>query len=358
LRFRGQFVQYTLTFTVNAGFVSDHIRLRRKDSPMSPQVNRIELAKRFLQEQQKQRDDILGAWIGGSTARGEDTEFSDIDLGLLVLGEDRAMQRGGVDTWLDGVYIESAPFPITWLGSAEETLRNPFHATHMNHALILYDATGILTQLQQAVQASYMEPYWLKMRLQFWLDVVSQQVHGLQTAIEQHDPLQICLHAGHAMWGFISVPLLRVGLAPSSSRGLLQLAAMNKQLHDQIAEFEGSRDMGTQEILAIEPLFREWIPLADLDEKGNAPEYLAQKAVWLAQQGLPQAALHALWVYLHLIVNDCIGHEAKVEPATALAQRWLEVVKWDNEAILQQKGIMAQALLQGIAVLVADLSPS
>lgn len=325
---------------------------------MSPQVNRIELAKRFLQEQQQQRDDILGAWIGGSTAQGEDTESSDIDLALLVSGEEGAMQRGGVDTWLDGVYIEAAPFPITWIGSVEETLSNPFHATHMNHALILYDATGILTQLQQAVQASYMEPHWLKMRLQFWRDEVSQQVQGLQTAIDQHDPLQICLYAGHAMWGLISVPLLRIGLAPSSSRGLLQLAAVNKPLHDQIADFEGSRAMLAQDILAIEPLFREWIPFANFDEKGQVPEYFAKKAVWLSQQGFPQAALHALWVYLHMIVKDCIGNEEKAEPATALAQRWLEAVKWDNEAVLQQKGAMAQTLLQEIDGLVAALPPS
>ena len=324
---------------------------------MSPQVNRIELAKRFLQEQQQQRDDILGAWVGGSTAQGEDTESSDIDMILVVSGEERAMQRGGVDTWLEGVYVEAATMPITWIGSAEETLSNPFFATHMNHALILYDATGILTQLQQAVQASYMEPHWLKLRLQFWLDEVSRQVQGLQTAINQHNPLQICLYAGHAMWGFISVPLLHIGLAPSSSRGLLQLASVNKRLHDQIADFEGSRAMHTQDILAMEPLYREWIPFANFDEKGNAPEYLAKKAVWLAQQGFPQAALHALWVYLHLIVKDCIDHEEKVEPTTALAQRWLEVVKWDNEAVLHQKGAMAQTLLQELTEFIEPTLP-
>jgi predicted nucleotidyltransferase len=322
---------------------------------MSPLVNRIELAKRFLQQQQKQRDDIVGAWIGGSTAQGEDTESSDIDMILVVSSDQKAMQRGGVDTWLDGVYVEAVTLPITWIGSAEEALRNPFSATHMNHALILYDATGILTQQQEAVRASYMEPYWLKMRLQFWLDDVSQHVQGLQTAIGQHNPLQISLHAGRAMWGFISVPLLRVGLAPSSSRGLLQLALVNKPLHDQIADFEGSRDLRTQDILALEPLFREWIPFADYDDKGNAPEYVAKKAVWLAQQGLPQAALHALWVYLHLIVKDCIDHQEKAVPAAVLAQRWLEAVKWDNEAILQQKGAMAQLLLEELAVLATDL---
>jgi hypothetical protein len=138
---------------------------------------------------------------------------------------------------------------------------------------------------------------------------------------------------------------------------LLQLASLNKPLHDQIADFEGSSDIRTQDILAIEPLFREWIPFADFDDKGNAPEYVAKKAVWLAQQELPQAALHAMWVYLHLIVKDCIRHDEKEVPAMALAQRWLEVVKWDNEATLQQKGAVAQTLLEELALLLADLPP-
>jgi hypothetical protein len=62
-----------------------------------------------------------------------------------------------------------------------------------------------------------------------------------------------------------------------------------------------------------------------------------------------------MWVYLHLIVEDCIGNEEKEVPATALAQRWLEAVKRDNKAILQQKGAISQTLLEELAVLAADL---
>ncbi len=83
---------------------------------MSAQANRIELAKRFLQAQQNLRADIVGAWIGGSTARGEDTESSDVDLIMLASGTIEADQQW-VDTSIDGVDIEAAIFSSTDIAS-------------------------------------------------------------------------------------------------------------------------------------------------------------------------------------------------------------------------------------------------
>ena len=50
-------------------------------------VDRIEIAKKFIQEQLQKRDDIIGALVVGSVARGEETELSDIDLDLIVEGD-------------------------------------------------------------------------------------------------------------------------------------------------------------------------------------------------------------------------------------------------------------------------------
>jgi hypothetical protein len=324
---------------------------------MSTPVNRIELAKRFLQEQQNLRDDIVGAWIGGSAAVGEDTESSDLDLIVIVTGDQKANQDGAIDKWVDGVYIDALIVPMTALGSLEEMLQNAFSATHMNHARILYDATGTLTLRQEAVRAVYMEPHWLGERLQFWLRRAHQQVEALQSALSQNDPLFICYHAGHVMLSFISVPLLRAGLAPSSSRGLVRLSPVNRQLHDRIADFEGSCEMIPEDILDLQARFLQWSSIAGLERYKNAPEYVTKKAIWLAQQGFPQAALHAMWVYVYLIVEECIGNEEQKAPATMLAQQWLQAVKWDNEATLQQKGLMAQSLLEELGVLAADLPP-
>lgn len=42
-------------------------------------VDRIQMAKQYLQELLAEQDDIVGSFVGGSVARGEWTESSDID---------------------------------------------------------------------------------------------------------------------------------------------------------------------------------------------------------------------------------------------------------------------------------------
>ena len=130
-------------------------------------ADRVEMAKRFIQEQLQKRDDIIGALVMGSVARGEETEHSDIDLVLIVEGgEGKGYGRGGIDTWQDGVYIEAKLRPKESYDDLEKVLLNPFTATNMNDALILYDPSGFLTRIQEEVRAVFMEPKWLDVRVQ------------------------------------------------------------------------------------------------------------------------------------------------------------------------------------------------
>ena len=46
-------------------------------------VDRIEIARNFIQEQIRKRDDLVGAIVIGSVSRGEDVEPSDIDISLI-----------------------------------------------------------------------------------------------------------------------------------------------------------------------------------------------------------------------------------------------------------------------------------
>ena len=62
-------------------------------------VNRLEMAKLFVQEQLEKRDDIVGAFVVGSVARGEDTEASDIDLRIGTNA--REIRRGSRDVILE-----------------------------------------------------------------------------------------------------------------------------------------------------------------------------------------------------------------------------------------------------------------
>jgi predicted nucleotidyltransferase len=129
----------------------------------------IEIARRYLEELLGQRQDIVAAWLGGSVARGQETAQSDIDLYLMVAGTGD-LNRAGLDTWREGVYIEAALVSQQEYADPETVLNDPFKATHMNDALILYDPTGFVTHLQDAVRPVYMQPQWLGKRLAFWLE--------------------------------------------------------------------------------------------------------------------------------------------------------------------------------------------
>jgi predicted nucleotidyltransferase len=69
-------------------------------------MTHIEIARQSMEELLRQRQDIIPVWIGGSVARGEEMAFSDIDLALMVAGSG-AMNRAGLDTWREGVYVEA-----------------------------------------------------------------------------------------------------------------------------------------------------------------------------------------------------------------------------------------------------------
>lgn len=204
--------------------------------------NRLALADRFIQAQLAKRPDIIAAWVAGSTARGEESESSDIDVALVVAGDSGQTlgARDGVDGWHEGIYHDAGYLPASNYADLETVMQNPFTATHMNHALIRYDATGHFTQLQQAVRAVYMQPPWLAKRLHYWLDIARTNVTALQEAITKADSLGISEHAFWTRFAFIALPLLHGGITPSSTRGLIQLGTVAPAIQAQIYAFDGS----------------------------------------------------------------------------------------------------------------------
>jgi predicted nucleotidyltransferase len=97
-------------------------------------VNRIELAKRFVETQCQARNDLVGAFLIGSAARGEDGEFSDIDVALVVAGDIPPNSRGDAATWQDGIFIDATIRAQRYYADVEEVLRDAFRSTHMNDA--------------------------------------------------------------------------------------------------------------------------------------------------------------------------------------------------------------------------------
>ena len=282
-------------------------------------VDRMALARKYVQLQRQKRDDIIAAWVGGSVARGEETESSDIDLILMVAGDAGGQDfgsRGATDTWQDGVYIEATLASQSSYADLEEVLTDPFRVTDINYARILYDPTGVCTQLQQQVQAVFMEPQWLGKRLHFWVELAREQVTALRGAVAKSEWLGICYPAGWFSCAYVSVPVLRAGIAPSSTRGLAQLGALSEQSKRRLSAFEGSEQLSSEDVQALEPILTEWLPSSDRPTWGQLPEYFIKKALWFSQQGLTQEALHVMW----LMVGGNAEYGRKLEPTAERAR--------------------------------------
>jgi predicted nucleotidyltransferase len=317
-------------------------------------MNRIEIARQYVEELLCQRQDIVAVWIGGSVARGEETALSDIDLQLMVTGTGE-MNRAGLDTWREGIYLEAGLVFQQEYADLEMVLNNPFKATHMNDALILYDPTGCVTQMQNAVRPLYMHPQWLGKRLAFWLDNVRTSLARFRQAVTAGDLLELCAALGWFTFGCASIPLLHAGITPSSTRGLLLLGRAAPTLKAQLAELEGSTQMSAADVVALEPLLLEMIPLGDASF-GQLPLYFTKKTLWMAQQGQYQEALHPMWLMMYGAAEGCLQRSDPAERATGidLAHRWLQRTHFEGAEVLAAKLQEAERLLRQVEELVEN----
>jgi predicted nucleotidyltransferase len=320
-------------------------------------MDRIALAKAFVDEQLQTRPAILAAMIVGSVARGEDTAASDIDLGLLVDdATDAGMQRGGGDAWREGVYIEAAIVAKREYADLDTVLHDPFKATHLNDALILYDPTGFLAQMQQSVRAVFMEDKWLNVRLAYWRETAQTNLATLRTAVAAGDPLGICEAAGWIPFSLISTALLRVGKTPSSSRGMVQLDAVAKELKHKLCDFQGAAQLSAEEIRSLHPLLVEGAAIIEQTSSatwGQLPAYFIKKISWMAQTGLHQEALQPMWLLVWTVIKNsqASNDDAIRDRGATLVSEWLRRLGWDEPASLTAKVQLAESLLAETKVL-------
>lgn len=319
-------------------------------------MNRVEIARQYVEELLAQRQDIVAAWVGGSVARGEETALSDIDLQLMVPGLG-THNRAGLDLWREGIYVEAGLVFQQEYADLETVLNDPVKATHMRDALILYDPTGFLKEMQDAVRPLYMQPQWLNKRLSYWLEIMRTSLAKFKEAVTAADALRICAALGLFTFGCSSIPLLRVGVTPSSSRGLLLLREVDPTLTAQIAEFERSTKMSASDVLALEPLLHEAIPFIDA-AFGQLPLYWMPKVLWMTREGHHQEAYHAMWLYMGVGAKGCLQRNdaAEMVAGTDLMQRWLHRIGMHKPAILAVMIQNAEILLQQVEVLVNETS--
>lgn len=176
----------------------------------------------------------------------------------------------------------------------------------------------------------------------------------MQATIAADDPLAICQFQGWISFTVVPIPLLHAGMAPSSTRSLIQLSTVSPSLRAQICAFEGPSKLGTEDVLALEPLLREWMALVDTTKYGHLGDYFAKKALWMARQGLPQEALHCMLLITGAVAGDCRQDAAKRVEATALAARWLHALDWEGQQALAAKEAQALSLLNAMESLAAN----
>jgi predicted nucleotidyltransferase len=300
----------------------------------------LEIAKRFVQEYRQKRKNLVGALLVGSAAHGEETEFSDVDLRLIVeAAPGEELDRNGIDAWREGIYIDALPVARQDYTDLEKILANPIRANDMNSGLILFDDIGQLAQLQLKTQAVFMAPHQVARRVQHLAGRIPCGILRLREAIESKDPLNIWIHAGRLLFGLALIPLIQQGIAPSSIRHLSQLGTLSMMLKERFCALEGSTNMEKEDVLAIFPIFARLTSAGDTSQWGNMPGYIVKKIEWMARNGYHREAIHAMWINGNFRANDCLqGNDpSTIAVAEQLAQDWFRNVNWEGADVLDKR---------------------
>jgi predicted nucleotidyltransferase len=324
-------------------------------------VDRLELAKQYVQEMLERRDDIVGAFVGGSVARGEATEASDIDLILIVDRlEGEEFRRAGIDEWREGVYLDAALAPSHRYDDTERVLTSYFQATQMNDALILYDPTARFTWVQAEVRAAFNKPEWLRVRMRTQMRMLCDSLSEFEAAVSAEDIVGVCQHEAWVSHCLASVPLVRNGVSPSSTRSLLQLESVSPEWKRRICGWEGSTRLGRDDVPVLIEAVAQGLELGQPEKAARAGDlgtYFAKKAQWLAGNGHTGAAIHITWFTvdrLARIARDGEDEDRRMR-AAYLLQTWLQAVGWEGQAALEKKARVAAEMARELELTVADL---
>jgi len=118
---------------------------------------------------------------------------------------------------------------------------------------------------------------------------------------------------------------------------LWQLESLTPAIKDTILHLESATPLGTADVLALEPLLFEAIPLSGV-AYGQLPGFYFPKALWMARQGQHQDALHTLWLGMAITAGICRGgDESRRVQGAALMQRWLQALDYAGQASLVPK---------------------
>jgi predicted nucleotidyltransferase len=324
-------------------------------------VDRLELAKQYVQEMIEQRDDIVAAFVVGSVARGDADETSDIDLCLIVEGDgDQDAQPAGVAAWREGVYIEAWLEQKEMFADLHEIVSHRFSATYMNDALILYDRTGFLANVQEAVRAVFLELSCIGARVHPIVRSLREDVVGLKAGLAAGDLLRVCRHVRGLSFWLPSVPLLINGITPSSTRALIQLEGTSPELYERICEWQGSSGLEAEEVKALLPTVDECLCIGAASftlDWGDLTRHFADKMAWMVDNGLERGAYSLLWWFVGGLAKYAWASDdaEMVSKTEKLVQDWMHAVGWEGQEVLEEKVRMAEEMVAEVEAMAAHL---
>jgi hypothetical protein len=308
----------------------------------------LAVAEAFVQELHETQQNIVAILLAGSVACRQTAPFSDIDLSIIVTeNEDHQVGRSA-STWREGIYIDAGFRPQSAFTQLEQVLSSPSAATAIAYGMILYDPTGFLAALQAEVQTHYMQPRWLHARMQSVISRIQSRLDRLSAAVAVQDSLQICIHAGPIVFGIALLPLIRHGIAPSSTRHLVQLAESAPELAESVSALEGSLDMTGADVEATYNVFAQLTTLGDTSRWGQLPIYMMRKVEWMIHHDLEKAAVHTMWNNVGFRINDCLATPGVADETQRLAQAWLHQTGWVGGPTLAAKLQMASRLFDQV----------
>jgi len=127
----------------------------------------IEDTKAWVDMQREQKPGLIGAHLmGGITSMSRDERFPtyrDVDL-HLIFRDDVQLPEGNEEALYKGLMIEAGLRQQKDYSTRQGVLADPVIASHMALKSIVYDPTGWLTRLHEAVAPEYTQPQWVRKR--------------------------------------------------------------------------------------------------------------------------------------------------------------------------------------------------
>ena len=213
----------------------------------------IELAKEWVSLQAEQLPGLLGAHLmGGMTSMAADEPFAayrDVDM-HLILQDDGDVPVENVEAPYKGLMIEAGFRQQKDYCTPEVVLADPVIASHMAVPSILYDPTGFLTRLHEAVTREYARRKWVQARC----EAEKREAFGmLESAARIPDPVTgLCLLAYAGT--FVSGVLALASLKPiTGRRSYLQMRRVlevwgRADLHERLLEVLGHAHLSREQV--------------------------------------------------------------------------------------------------------------